>query len=355
MGAGFAMGLTYKKAGVDIKKAERFVDLITPLAARTGKKKKGVLKGIGLFGALFELDMARYRRPVLVSGTDGVGTKLRIAFMTGRHDTVGIDLVAMCANDILTSGADPLFFLDYFATGRLSARKASSVIGGIARGCLEAGCALVGGETAEMPEFYAEGEYDLAGFAVGAVEKESIIDGSSIRPGDALIGLASSGLHSNGYSLARKALLETGRYTLASRPRGLSGRSLATELLMPTRIYVKAFRALQRKKVSVKGMAHITGGGIPGNLNRILPRGIDAVVDERSWPVPPVFGLVRQAGGIAPEEMKKVFNMGIGFVAVTGAAQAQKAVSALSAAGYRAFIIGKTEKGSGRVRYDSFV
>ncbi len=202
-----------------------------------------------------------------------------------------------------------------------------------------------------MPEFYAEGEYDLAGFAVGVVEKKSIIDGSSIRPGDALIGLASSGLHSNGYSLARKALLESGRYTLASRPRGLSGRTLASELLEPTRIYVKAFRALGKKKVTVKGMAHITGGGIPGNLNRILPDGIDALVDEGSWPVPPVFGLIRQAGGISREEMKKVFNMGIGFVAVTPAEQAQKALSALNASGYAAFTIGKTVKGSGRVRY----
>ena len=327
------------------------MDLITPFAAQTQKKKKGVLKGIGLFAALFELDTAKYRHPVLVSGTDGVGTKLKIAFMTGRHGSVGIDLVAMCVNDILTCGADPLFFLDYFATGKLSAKKAARVIGGIAKGCMEAGCALVGGETAEMPEFYAEGEYDLAGFAVGAVEKKSIIDGSSIRPGDALIGLASSGLHSNGYSLARKALLETGRYTLDSRPGGLSGRTLASELLTPTRIYVKAFRALREKDVSVKGMAHITGGGIPGNLARILPRGINAVIEEGSWPELPVFGLVRQAGGISRPEMKKVFNMGIGFVAVTEAGQAQRALSALKAAGYGAFIIGKAEKGRGRVRY----
>ena len=343
------MGLTYKKAGVNIGAGERLVDLITPLAART--RKKGVLKGIGLFAALFDLDAAKYRHPVLVSGTDGVGTKLKIAFMTGRHGTVGIDLVAMCVNDILTCGAEPLFFLDYFATGRLSAKKASRVIGGIAKGCMEAGCALVGGETAEMPEFYAEGEYDLAGFAVGAVEKESIIDGSSIRPGDTIIGLASSGLHSNGYSLARAALLETGHYTLASRPGGLAGRSLASELLSPTRIYVKAFRALRGKNVGVKGMAHITGGGMAGNLARILPRGVDAVIEEGSWPVPPVFGLIRQAGGISPAEMKRVFNMGIGFVVVAEAGQARRALSALKTAGYGAFIIGKTEKGPGRVRY----
>ncbi|MDA8172367.1 MAG: phosphoribosylformylglycinamidine cyclo-ligase [Nitrospiraceae bacterium] len=344
------MGLTYKKAGVDIREGERLVELIAPLAGRT--KRKGVLQGIGLFGALFELDAARYRRPVLVSGTDGVGTKLKIAFMTGRHDTVGIDLVAMCVNDILTCGAEPLFFLDYFATGRLAARKAARVIGGIARGCEEAGCALVGGETAEMPEFYGEGEYDLAGFAVGVVEKDAIIDGSSIRPGDALIGLASSGLHSNGYSLARKALLEAGRYRLASRPRVLAGRSLGAELLEPTRIYVKAFQALRKNRVAVKGMAHITGGGIPGNLNRILPRRIDALVDEGSWRAPAIFGMIREAGAVPDFEMKKAFNMGIGFVVVTEAAHAQKAVSVLKRAGYESSIMGGTVKGAGRVRYE---
>ncbi|MDA8087472.1 MAG: phosphoribosylformylglycinamidine cyclo-ligase [Nitrospiraceae bacterium] len=344
------MGLTYKKAGVDIREGEKLVELIAPMAGRT--KRREVLKGIGLFGALFELDAKRYKRPVLVSGTDGVGTKLKIAFMTGRHDTVGIDLVAMCVNDILTCGAEPLFFLDYFATGKLAARKAAMVIGGIARGCEEAGCALVGGETAEMPEFYGEGEYDLAGFAVGVVEKEAIIDGSSIRPGDALVGLASSGLHSNGYSLARKALLEAARYSLASRPRVLAGRSLGAELLEPTRIYVKAFQALRKNRVTVKGMAHITGGGIPGNLNRILPRRIDALVDEGAWTAPPIFGLIREAGGISKEEMKKAFNMGIGFVAVTPAEEAKKAVSVLRKAGYESSVIGSAVKGAGRVKYE---
>ncbi len=342
------MGLTYKKAGVDIKEGERLVELISPMAGKTGRKE--VLKGIGLFGALFRLDTEKYKEPVLVSGTDGVGTKLKVAFLTGRHGTVGIDLVAMCVNDILTSGAEPLFFLDYFATGKLDAEKAAKVISGIAKGCRQAGCALTGGETAELPDFYKEGEYDLAGFAVGVVEKSGIVDGSGIKPGDALIGLASSGLHSNGYSLARKALLEAGGLSLGSRPRELAGRSVATELLTPTKIYVKAYGAL-KDRLPVKGMAHITGGGIPGNLNRILPGNIDAVVQEGSWPVPPVFGLIQGLGGVPDAEMKKTFNMGIGFVVVTAQDDAGKAVSALKKAGYGSWIIGKTARGSGRVRY----
>ena len=343
------MGLTYKKAGVDIKEGERLVELIAPMAKKTGRKE--VLKGIGLFGALFSLDTTKYKEPVLVSGTDGVGTKLKIAFLTGRHGTVGIDLVAMCVNDILTSGAEPLFFLDYFATGRLDALRASRVIGGIAKGCKQAGCALTGGETAELPDFYKEGEYDLAGFAVGVVEKSGIIDGSSIRPGDALIGLASSGLHSNGYSLARKALLETAGFSLGAKPRELAGRTVAAELLTPTKIYVNAYKKALAGRFTVKGMAHITGGGIPGNLNRILPGNIDAVVEEGSWPVPPVFGLIQVAGGVPDAEMKKTFNMGIGFVVVTARQEAEKAAASLRKAGYDSFIIGKTASGSGRVRY----
>ena len=343
------MGLTYKKAGVDIKEGERLVELISPMAKKTGRKE--VLKGIGLFGALFSLDTGKYKEPVLVIGTDGVGTKLKIAFLTGRHGTVGIDLVAMCVNDILTSGAEPLFFLDYFATGKLDALKASRVIGGIAKGCKQAGCALTGGETAELPDFYKEGEYDLAGFAVGVVEKSGIIDGSSIKPGDALIGLASSGLHSNGYSLARKALLETAGLSLGAKPRELAGRTVAAELLTPTKIYVNAYKKALAGKVTVKGMAHITGGGIPGNLNRILPGNINAVVEEGSWPVPPVFGLIQRSGGVPDAEMKKTFNMGVGFVVATPQREAQKAVALLKKAGYASFIIGKTARGSGRVRY----
>ena len=342
------LGLTYKKAGVDIKEGERLVELISPMAKKTGRK--GVLKGIGLFGALFSLDTGKYKEPVLVSGTDGVGTKLKIAFLTGRHGTVGIDLVAMCVNDILTSGAEPLFFLDYFATGKLDALKASRVIGGIAKGCRQAGCALTGGETAELPDFYKEGEYDLAGFAVGVVEKSGIIDGSSIKPGDAMIGLASSGLHSNGYSLARKALLEAAGFTLGARPPELAGRSVAAELLTPTKIYVKAYKALAGK-VTVKGMAHITGGGMPGNLNRILPANIDAVVEEDSWPVPPVFRLIQRSGDVPDAEMKRTFNMGIGFVVITAPEEAGKALASLKKAGYDSFLIGKTARGSGRVRY----
>ena len=342
------MGLTYKKSGVDIKEGEKLVELISPMAKKTSRKE--VLKWIGLFGALFGLDTKKYREPVLVSGTDGVGTKLKIAFMTGRHGTVGIDLVAMCVNDILTSGAEPLFFLDYFATGKLDAVKAATVIGGIAKGCKQAGCALTGGETAELPDFYQEGEYDLAGFAVGVVEKSGIIDGSTIKPGDILIGLASSGLHSNGYSLARKALLETAGFPLGSKIPELAGRTVAQELLTPTKIYVKAYNAI-KGKAAVKGMAHITGGGIPGNLNRILPENIDAVVEEGSWPVPPVFRLIQRSGGVPEAEMKKTFNMGIGYVVVTPPADAKEALSALNKAGYDSFIIGKTSRGSGRVRY----
>ena len=343
------MAITYKKAGVDIEEGERFVKLLSPAAART--RRKEVLQGIGLFGALFKLDTRKYKEPVLVSSTDGVGTKLKIAFMTGRHDTVGIDLVAMSVNDILTCGAEPLFFLDYFATGKLRAGKAVKVIEGIAKGCEESGCTLIGGETAEMPGFYKPGEYDLAGFAVGVVERRMIINGARIKPGDALVGMASSGLHSNGYSLARKALIEKNPGTgLKSRPGELGGKTVADELLTPTRIYVKAFNAL-KGKADIKGLAHITGGGIPGNLNRILPKNMDALVVEGSWPVPGIFGLIQKAGKVPEADMKKTFNMGIGFVAVMPEKDAPKAVSILKKAGYASCLIGRAGKGSGKVRY----
>lgn len=340
---------------MDIAEGDRFVRLIAPIAKKT--RRKEVLTGIGSFGALFNLDMKKYKDPVLVSGTDGVGTKLKVAFLAGKHDTVGIDLVAMCVNDILTSGAEPLFFLDYFATGRLKAEKALMVIEGIAAGCNEAGCTLIGGETAEMPGFYEDEEYDLAGFAVGAVERSKIIDGSGIKPGDAIIGIASSGLHSNGYSLARKVLLEgdqspkSARMKLRAKVKALGNKSLAEELLTPTKIYVKAFKAVSGK-VNIKGMAHITGGGIPGNLNRMLPKNIDALVDSGSWEIPPVFRLIQETGNVPLSEMIKTFNMGIGYAMAVAPKEAGKTVALLGKAGYPSFVIGQAVKGRGIVRFD---
>ena len=339
--------LTYKKAGVDISEGERFVSLISPMIKETFKP--GVMTEIGSFSALFKLDVTKYREPVLVSGTDGVGTKLKIAFLMDRHDTVGIDLVAMCVNDILTSGAEPLFFLDYFATGKLKPEKASEVIKGIINGCKEAGCSLIGGETAEMPGFYSENEYDLSGFAVGVVDKERIINGSKIKEGDLIIGIASNGLHSNGYSLVRKLFFDLKKMNVDTYIPDL-GTTLGEELLKPTRIYVKAFMVL-RDKLEIKGMAHITGGGIPGNLPRILPEGIYADIKIGSWPVPKIFELVEKIGNIPEDEMKKTFNMGIGYIMVVSEGMAEEAVSLLNKSGYTAFIIGNIEKGGRGVRY----
>jgi phosphoribosylformylglycinamidine cyclo-ligase len=338
--------LTYKKSGVDIAEGDRFVRLIAPLVKKTFRSE--VMTDIGSFGGLFALK--KYRNPVLVSGTDGVGTKLQIAFMTGQHDTVGIDLVAMCVNDIITSGAEPLFFLDYFATGKLMANKARDVIAGIVKGCGEAGCALIGGETAEMPGFYKEDEYDLAGFAVGVLEKKDIIDGSKIKPGDALIGIASTGLHSNGYSLARKVFFDTARLKACAYSAEL-GMSVGEELLKPTRIYVKAVMEL-KKKFKVSGMAHITGGGVPGNLPRIYGKDLTAVIDKGSWPVPSVFEMIRDLGNVPDTDMKKTFNMGIGYVIVLRQEKASSALSILKKLGYPAYLIGHMEQGGkGNVRY----
>lgn len=340
--------MTYKKAGVDIDEGERLVSLIAPMVRKTFRPE--VMTDIGAFGALFRLDTHRYREPVLVSGTDGVGTKLKVAFMTGRHDTVGIDLVAMCVNDILTLGAEPLFFLDYFATGRLSAEKAREVIRGIALGCEEAGCALIGGETAEMPGFYAPEEYDLAGFAVGVVDRGEIVDGSTIGPGDVIIGLASNGLHSNGYSLARKVFFELGGLQPDSFVAELD-RSLGDELLSPTKIYVKGVHALARQ-VKIKGMAHITGGGILGNLPRILRDGITAVVRKDSWTVPPVFEVIRKIGNVPEEDMRRTFNMGIGYIIVVSSEDGGESVSFLTSQGLRAYLIGEIAKDGGiKIRY----
>jgi phosphoribosylformylglycinamidine cyclo-ligase len=321
-------GLSYRDAGVDIDAGERLVEAIKPFARRTLRPE--VLAGIGGFGALCELPK-KYRHPVLVSGTDGVGTKLKLAFALARHDTVGIDLVAMSANDVLVQGAEPLFFLDYFACGKLDNRIAAEVVKGIARGCELAGCALIGGETAEMPGMYPPGEYDLAGFCVGVVEKERIVDGRSIVAGDALLGLASSGPHSNGYSLVRK-ILERAKSEF--------------DLLEPTRIYAKSVLKLL-ETVRVKGMAHITGGGIIGNVPRILPDGTSALIQKRAWPRPPVFEWLQREGKISEDEMFRVFNCGIGMVLVVAAADARRAAEALRASGETVFEIGAIEKGSG--------
>jgi len=339
--------LTYRKAGVNIDEGERFVRLLSPIARKTFRPE--VITDIGSFNALFRLNVTRYRHPVLVSGTDGVGTKLKIAVMMERHDTIGIDLVAMCVNDILTSGAEPLFFLDYLATGRLNSKQAIEIVRGIARGCTEAGCALIGGETAEMPGFYPNGEYDLSGFAVGVVDRNEIVDGSSIGQGDLVIGISSSGLHSNGFSLVRKLFFDLKKMKASTFIPEIGAR-LGDELLKPTRIYVRAFEAV-RRSVKVRGMAHITGGGIPGNLPRILPRGMRAVIRRASWSVPPVFQVIRKLGNISESEMNRTFNMGIGFIMVVSGRSARKALSLLSGEGYQAFIIGEIERGRTGVRY----
>jgi phosphoribosylformylglycinamidine cyclo-ligase len=326
-------GLTYRDAGVDIDAGDALVQHIKPLAQRT--LREGVLAGIGGFGALFEVPRG-YRNPVLVSGTDGVGTKLKLAFELNRHDTVGIDLVAMSVNDILTQGAEPLFFLDYYACGKLDVQIATAVVGGIARGCEIAGCALIGGETAEMPDMYPPGEYDLAGFAVGVVEKDRIIDGARIAPGDALIGLASSGAHSNGYSLIRR-ILERVRPDLSS---DFHGRSLGETILAPTRIYVKPVLELMQK-IDVKGLAHITGGGLLENVPRMLDAGLAARLERSAWPRAPLFDWLQAQGGVADEEMHRVFNCGIGMVVAVADADAARTLELLTGAGERAWRIGR--------------
>jgi phosphoribosylformylglycinamidine cyclo-ligase len=324
-------GLSYRDAGVDIDEGDALVEAIKPFARRTLRPE--VLAGIGGFGALCELPK-KYRQPVLVSGTDGVGTKLKLAFALGRHDTVGIDLVAMSVNDVLVQGAEPLFFLDYFACGKLETRVAAEVIKGIARGCELAGCALLGGETAEMPGMYPQGEYDLAGFCVGVVEKERIIDGRAIAPGDAILGLASSGPHSNGYSLIRK-ILERAKPEF--------------DLLEPTRIYVKSILKLL-ESVPVKGLAHITGGGITGNVPRALPENTLARIRKDSWPRPPVFQWLQRTGNVAEDEMFRVFNCGIGMVLVLSGDDVKQATEVLRAAGETVYEIGTIEEGSGEAQ-----
>jgi phosphoribosylformylglycinamidine cyclo-ligase len=331
--------LSYRDAGVDIEAGDALVEAIKPYAKRTMRPE--VLAGIGGFGALVEISK-KYREPVLVAGTDGVGTKLKLAFQLKRHDTVGIDLVAMSVNDVLVQGAEPLFFLDYFACGKLDLATATDVIKGVARGCELAGCALIGGETAEMPSMYPAGEYDLAGFAVGVVDKSAIIDGSSIAVGDAVLGLASSGAHSNGYSLIR-AILERERPELQA---DFHGRPLADVLLEPTRIYVKPLLALMQR-IKLKGLAHITGGGLVENIPRALPEGVRAVLQKSAWPMPPLFGWLQQHGGVAESEMHRVFNCGIGMTLIVGEADAETAMRELAAAGERVYRIGRIEARAG--------
>ena len=325
-------GLSYRDAGVDIDAGDALVERIKPLAKKT--LREGVLGGIGGFGALFEVPK-RYQEPVLVSGTDGVGTKLKLAFEWQRHDTVGQDLVAMSVNDILVQGAESLFFLDYFACGKLSVDTAAAVVGGIAKGCELAGCALIGGETAEMPGMYPDGEYDLAGFAVGVVEKSKIITGKEIAPGDVVIGVASSGAHSNGYSLIRKVIERAG----AKPTDDMSGQSLGDVVMQPTQIYVKQILEMM-KSVPVKGMAHITGGGLVENIPRVLPNNVQAVLQRDSWKMPELFQWVQAKGGVEDDEMHRVFNCGIGMAIVLDAGQATAAIASLKAQGLQAWQIG---------------
>jgi phosphoribosylformylglycinamidine cyclo-ligase len=327
--------LSYRDAGVDIDAGDALVENIKPFAKRTMRPE--VLGGLGGFGAMFEIGK-KYQNPVLVSGTDGVGTKLKLAFMTGKHDTVGIDLVAMSVNDILVQGAEPLFFLDYFACGKLDVATATDVIKGIAAGCEQAGCALIGGETAEMPGMYPAGEYDLAGFAVGAVEKDKIITGKTIVAGDVVLGLASSGAHSNGYSLVRKIIERTG----IDLDSDFHGRPLRDVVLAPTRIYVKPLLKLMGE-LPVKGMAHITGGGLLENIPRVLQPHLAAVLDKSSWPMPPLFSWLQQEGNVAEKEMHRTFNCGIGMVVIVAAEHADAAMVSLSAGGEQVWRIGRIE------------
>ena len=341
--------MTYAKAGVSIAAGNELVRRIGRIASRT--KRSGVLAGVGGFSALFDLKSRGYRHPVLISSTDGVGTKLKVAFMMKKHDTVGIDLVAMGVNDIITQGAEPLFFLDYFVCGKLDIDIAEMVVRGIAVGCRQAGCVLIGGETAEHPGDFPKGEYDLAGFVVGVIERTRVLNPESIVPGDVLIGLPASGLHSNGYSLARKVLLDVGRLKLDQQLPEL-GRSLGEELLEPTRIYAKITRGLFAKHL-IKGAAHITGGGVTGNLPRILPEGRRAWINRGSWPVPPVFDLIQKIGRVSRDEMDRTFNNGLGMILVVGKQHVDGVTAMLKKMRERCFVIGEIKKGRREVTFAS--
>lgn len=331
---------SYKDSGVDIEKGDSFVQAIKSMVEATFRPE--VITKIGGFAGGVSLNLERYKKPVLISSTDGVGTKLKIAFLMDRHDTVGIDLVAMCVNDIVVTGARPLFFLDYFATSKLNQEKAIKVVSGIVKGCMEAECSLIGGETAEMPGFYGEDEYDLAGFAVGIVEDSQMIDGSSVTVGDRLIGIASSGLHSNGYSLVRKVLLEHHRMDLHQQVEEI-GEVLGEELLRPTRIYVRTVLNLIRD-FSIGGIAHITGGGITGNLPRVIPKGCKAIIRKGTWKVPPIFPFLQKMGNISEEEMLRTFNNGIGMILIVKSREAGEVLERLHSMGEKPFLIGEIGK-----------
>ncbi|WP_277375671.1 phosphoribosylformylglycinamidine cyclo-ligase [Paenibacillus polymyxa] len=341
------MSEAYKNAGVDIAAGNEAVERMKKHVKRTFRPE--VLTDLGGFGALFGLNKDKYEEPVLVSGTDGVGTKLKLAFAMDRHDTIGIDAVAMCVNDIVVGGAEPLFFLDYLACDKVMPEKIEAIVAGIAEGCHQSGCALVGGETAEMPGMYSEGEYDIAGFTVGIVDKSKIINGSSIAPGDTVIGLASSGVHSNGFSLVRKLLLEQQGYDLHDEIEGLNGK-LGDVLLEPTKIYVKSVLALL-DKVKVKGMAHITGGGFIENIPRVLPDHVNVDIQYGTWPILPIFQLMQEKGEISNKDMFTTFNMGIGMVIVVDAEHAQTALEVLKEQGEAAYVIGKVTEGSSIVTF----
>ncbi len=331
---------TYKDAGVDIDTANEFVERIKPSIKTTARKE--VISGIGGFGGLFHLNSIDLKNPVLVSSTDGVGTKLRIAQLVDKHDTIGIDLVAMSVNDVVVQGAEPLFFLDYLATGKIELEKSVKIIEGIAEGCRQAGCTLLGGETAEMPGFYKIGEYDLAGFCVGVVEMEKLINGSAISVNDRVIGLASSGLHSNGFSLARKVLLEKGKFGVNDKVDGLD-KTIGLELLEPTRIYVKSLLNLF-KIFNIKGLVHITGGGFYDNIPRIIPQSCRCVINKSSWHIPPIFDVIREIGDIEEKEMFRVFNMGIGMMIIVAEKECQDVLDRLKMLGEKAYLIGVIEK-----------
>lgn len=337
--------LTYKEAGVDTKEGERAVSLMKPHVKKTFNEN--VLTGLGGFGSLFRLDVKGMEEPVLVSGTDGVGTKLKLAFLMDRHDTVGQDCVAMCVNDVLCQGAKPLFFLDYIATGKVKAEKIADIVKGIADGCVLAGCALVGGETAEMPDFYAEGEYDMAGFAVGVVDKKKMIDGSKIKAGDVMIGIPSSGVHSNGYSLVRKLFFDQLKMSVEDPVEEL-GTTLGEALITPTKIYAKACEAVFEKS-EVNGIVHITGGGFYENIPRIIPEGLGVKICLGSWQIPPIFKYIQEKGAIEQKEMFSTFNMGIGMMMAADAGKAEAVLAALKQAGERAAIVGEIVKGQGVV------
>ena len=331
---------TYKDAGVDIDTANEFIDRIKPMIKTTARKE--VISGIGGFGGLFHLNSIDLKNPVLVSSTDGVGTKLRIAQLVDKHDTIGIDLVAMSVNDVVVQGAEPLFFLDYLATGKIELEKSVKIVEGITQGCIQAGCTLLGGETAEMPGFYKIGEYDLAGFCVGVVEMDKLINGSSVSVNDRVIGLASSGLHSNGFSLARKVLLEKGNLKVNDKVAGLD-KTIGLEMLEPTKIYVKPLLNLF-KRFNIKGLVHITGGGFYDNIPRIIPQSCRCVIKKGSWHIPPIFDVIREIGSVEEKEMFRVFNMGIGMMIIVSEKESQDVIDHLKMLGEKVYMIGVIEK-----------